>query len=265
MTIYRYIRKWIRELSRYRIGLYAANTSFYIILSVFPTIMLIATLLPTFGVAKQELLDAMNGLVPRVIYPLIEKILEDLWISSGGVLLSTTAPVAIWSASRGIHCIRQGLNHIYGIHEKRSFLIKRLSSMLYTILLILALVLTLVLNGFGRSLIAYMTKQNIPIVKLLGKILRMRGLILMAILTGLFTAMYCLFSHRKRRLRFALPGAALAALGWLVFTEGYSLYVRFSGSYSLLYGSLSVIAMGMVWLYVCISILFYGCVLNIYI
>lgn len=265
MKFYLWLRKWIRDLSRYQIGLYAVNASFYIILSVFPMIMLIATLLPSFGIELQALLDGIKGLVPKMLHPLMEKILWDLEGNSSGILLSATAPIAIWSASGGIYCIRCGLNAIYGLQESRSFLRNRLNSILYTVLLILALVLTLVVNGFGKAIVAYMSLQPIPIVKLLGSILRLRGLILLLLLTALFTAMYCVFPNRKQKIRFALPGATLAALGWLVFTEGYSIYARFSGSYPLLYGSLSTIAMGMVWLYVCISILFYGCVLNIHI
>lgn len=265
MKFFKWIRMWIRYLSRYQISLYAANASFYIILSVFPTIMLIATLLPTFGVESVELLEGMKGLVPGLLHPLLEKVLLDLEGNATGILLSATAPVAIWSASGGIYCIRCGLNAMYGLRESRSFIQNRLNSMLYTVLLILALVLTLVVNGFGKSIVEYMTKQPIPILKLLGGILRLRGFILLLLLTALFTAMYCVFPNKKQSMRFTLPGAALAALGWLIFTEGYSLYAKFSGSYPLLYGSLSTIAMGMVWLYVCISILFYGCVFNIYI
>lgn len=265
MKYYMRIRKWIKTLSQYHITLYAANASFYIILSVFPTIMLIASLLPSFGIETEELLDSMKGLVPGILHPLMEKILWDMESNSTGILLSATAPVAIWSASGGIYCIRRGLNAIYGIRESRSFIRNRLNSMLYTVLLIFALVLTLVVNGFGKSIVSYMLKQSIPILKLLGSILRLRGLILLFILTALFTAMYCVFPNRKQSINFSLPGALFAALGWLIFTEGYSWYARFSGSYPILYGSLSTIAMGMVWLYVCISILFYGCVINIYI
>lgn len=265
MKYYEWVRRQIRYFSRYHISLYAANASFYIILSVFPTIMLIVTLLPNFGMETKELLEGMKGLVPEILYPLLEKILWDLGGNSTGILLSAAAPVAIWSASAGLYCIRRGLNAIYGLRESRSFLRNRLNSMIYTVLLILALVLTLVLNGFGKALANYMSSQTVPLLKLLGSIIRLRGLILLIILTTLFTAMYCVFPNRKQSIRFALPGASVAALGWLIFTEGYSLYAKFSGSYPLFYGSLSTIAMGMVWLYVCISILFYGCVLNIYI
>ena len=83
-------------------------------------------------------------------------------------------------------------------------------------------------------------------------------------MTILFTAIYYVFPNRRQKLLSLLPGAVLAALGWLIFTYGFSYYVRISGSYSMLYGSLSVIAIAMLWLYICISILFYGSLVNVW-
>ena len=263
MNHFSILRKWIKDLSGYQIGLHASNASFYIILSVFPTIMLIAALLPTFGVGTYELLEAMEGLVPEVLYPLFQKVIQDMEGTTTGILLSATAVVAVWSASKGVYCIRQGLNAVYGVRESRSYLYNRLNSMFYTILLILSLLLTLAVSGFGRAIVTYLSERPVPILKIIASILRMRSVILMLLLTALFSAIYCVFPNRKQTMSSVFPGAAMAALSWLVFTRAYSLYVRFSGSYSILYGSLSIIAMGMVWLYICISILFYGCVLNI--
>ena len=83
-----------------------------------------------------------------------------------------------------------------------------------------------------------------------------------ALLTLLFWAILCVFPNRRIPLLRALPGAAGASLGWLVFSSLFSVYVQHFGSYSVFYGSLAGIAMAMLWLYVCMSILFYGGVLN---
>ena len=59
-----------------------------------------------------------------------------------------------------------------------------------------------------------------------------------------------------------MPGAVLAAVGWLIFSKLFSLYVSYFSNYSNIYGSVYAIALGMLWLYICLSILFYGGALN---
>ncbi len=264
MKLYYFIKYRLYELRTYHINVYSANASFYIALSVFPGIMLLLCLLPYFGFRPEDLSESLKGLIPEVLSPLIERIIWELQDSSSGILLSTTVMVAIWSSSRGIYCIQEGLNAIYGIREHRPYLLSRLMSMGYMVLFLLALLLTLVANTFGRELALYFDKQQVPLLKLLAKLLRFRGLLLFSLLSGLFLTMYCILPDRKQSFKASWPGSVVAAVSWLIFTGVYSFYVKNFGSYSVLYGSLSVIAMGMFWLYICISILFYCCVLNLY-
>ena len=261
--LYYKLRRTFRELSRYRVSLYAANAAFYMILAVFPTLMLLVGLLPVIGYGEADLLHAMEGLVPQVLYPLFERVITDMSANSTGALLSVTALVAIWSSSRSVNCIHLGLNRIYGLKENRPYLIRRLTEMLYMLFLLAALLLTLVAHGFGQEIATFCEGQTVPILRLVARILQFRGLILLILLTTLFTAIFCTLPNKKLHIRSAFPGAALAALGWLVFTRVFSYYARISNSYSTLYGSLSTIAMGMFWLYICLSILFYGSVLNL--
>lgn len=118
------------------------------------------------------------------------------------------------------------------------------------------------LHVFGSQLTAWIAGKHVPILRLLSRVLRFRGLVLFALLTLLFWAILCVFPNRRIPLLRALPGAAGASLGWLVFSSLFSVYVQHFGSYSVFYGSLAGIAMAMLWLYVCMSILFYGGVLN---
>ncbi len=264
MQQYYKIRRFVREIMSYRVSLYAANASFYIILAFFPAIMLLVSLLPLIGFSRQDLLDALQGIVPQVLTPLIERVVNDVSSNSTVTLVSVTALIAIWSSSRGVYCIQSGINAIHNLKESRSYFHRRILSMLYMLLLLLALLLTLVILGFGREVASLFAQQQIPLLQLLAKIMQFRGLVLLLLLSALFCAVYCVFPNRKIAFRQAIPGALLAALGWLVFTLCFSIYARYFSNYSVLYGSLSIIAFGMLWLYICISILFYGCVFNLY-
>lgn len=264
MKIYRFLRKGLRAISAYQIPLYSANAAFYILLSVFPALILVVGLLPVVGYSESDLLSSLHGLVPTVLEPVIENILNDMSKSSTGALLSLTAIIAVWSSSGGVYCIQVGLNAVHRVRESRGYFFRRLLCMGYMLLLIAALMLTLILHGFGQEIADWCARGTVPILRLFVRLLQFRGLILASMLTALFSAIYCVFPNRKQSLRACLPGAFAAALGWLVFTHLFSFYVRYSNSYSLFCGSLSAIAFGMLWLFVCICILFYGALFNLW-
>lgn len=263
-AVYQKGLRLIRRIGAYNVTLYAANASFYLVLSFFPAVMLMLSLLPFFHFTGEDLLSALQSVTPDAVHPLIETVIYDLSTNSSGILISATTGIAVWSSSKSVYCIQQGLNSICRVRENRNYFIRRLSSMLYTVILIAALLLTLVLHGFGSELAVWLESKTVPILQLLVKLLRFRGLVVFFLLAALFTAFYCILPNQKRRIGKAFPGAALSALGWQVFTYFFSIYVRHSGSYSLLYGSLAGIAIGMLWLYICFSILFYGCVFNLW-
>lgn len=262
--MYLKLKQLLNRIADYQVPLYAANASFYLILSFFPAVMLLLCLLPLFGFSSGDLLSALQSVTPNVVHPLLESIIQDLSANTSGVLISVTAVVAVWSSSRSVFCIQQGLNAIHRVTENRSYLWQRLFSMLYMLLLIAALLLTLILHGFGSTIADFLETKSVPILRLFVRLLRFRGLILLVLLSGLFTAFYCILPNRKVPFRRALPGAVLASLGWQIFTYLFSFYVRHSGSYPILYGSLVGIAAGMLWLFICFSILFYGCVFNLW-
>ena len=84
----------------------------------------------------------------------------------------------------------------------------------------------------------------------------------LVLLTVFFAALYLFLPNRRERFLYVLPGALAAAAAWLGFSAAFSAYVNHSNHYSALYGSLSTILLTMIWLYVCLSILFYGAYLN---
>ena len=79
-----------------------------------------------------------------------------------------------------------------------------------------------------------------------------------------FALIFTFLPNGCNRFRDTLPGALLASAGWLIFSWGFSVYVeRFAGLQNI-YGSVYSVALGMLWLYFCLCILFYGGALNQY-
>ena len=135
---------------------------------------------------------------------------------------------------------------------------------LYGVYGILILLLTLVLHVFGRSIINLMRQGDNPVVIFFTDLIDLRFFLLLFLQSLVFTLMFMALPNKRNHFMESLPGGVLSSLGWLVFSDIYSIYVENFSKYSTIYGSVYAIAITMLWLYCCMSILFYGGALNRY-
>ena len=254
------LQKFARYLAEQKVPLYAANASFFLILSVFPTLVVLLALMRYTGLQVETFPDLVAEVVPGALMPLVNRLVLSAYVNSSGTVLSVSAVAALWSASRGMYSFVTGLNAIYEVKENRGYFRTRLISMGYTLAFLLVLLLTLLLHVFGADLLHML--QQLPIPELLLNLLDLRVFLLLILQTALFCTMFMVLPNERNRLGDSIPGALLASIGWQVFTNLYSIYSQKFTSYASIYGSVYVVALGMLWLYFCICIVFYGGVLN---
>ena len=245
-----------------QIPLHGANTGFFLILSLFPALVLLLSIIRYTPLDVHSLLAFLEGIIPEALLPEAELLIISTYENTTGALISLSAITALWSSSRGIYGLITGLNAIYRVTEQRSFLQVRILSVLYTFAFLLVLLLTLVLHVFGTGLLELMAGSSLPFFRFLSSIVDLRFFLLVFLQTALFAAMFMALPNRKNSLGDSLPGAFLASIGWLVFSHIFSLYVEYFPTYSRIYGSVYAVALSMLWLYCCISIVFYGGILN---
>lgn len=258
--------KWFLAVCRYiaelNIPVYASNASFFIALSVFPTLVLLMGLLRYTGLDVENLTELLHGIVPTALMPSAQKLILNTYQSTTGTVLSVSALTALWSASRGVYGLVTGLNSIYGTSEDRGYFYTRTVSVLYTFGFLVVLLLTLVLHVFGTTLLELLPLESSPLFRFLESVVDLRFFVLLGVQTVLFTAMYMVLPNKRNKLGDSFPGAVLSSIGWLVFSDLYSTYVENFASLSNIYGSVYAVALSMLWLYCCISIVFYGGALN---
>lgn len=254
------IKKLIRYVTDQKVPLYAANASFFLVLSVFPVLVVLLALIRYTGMQVETLTNLIGEVVPGALMPMVNRLVLSAYVNSSGTVLSLSAVAALWSASRGMYSFVMGLNAIYEVKENRGYFRTRLISVGYTFAFLLVLLLTLVLHVFGADLLHML--EQLPIPAFLLNLLDLRVFLLLILQTALFCAMFMVLPNERNRLGESLPGALLASIGWQVFTNLYSVYSQKSTAYASVYGSVYVVALGMLWLYFCICIVFYGGVLN---
>ena len=216
-------------------------------------------------VTREEIFITLQSVIPEDFLPLLGAVAEQLSQSGSIPLLSVTAVTALWSASRGIASLERGMAGVYEIPVRQGFIRDALRSFLYTVGFIVLILITQLLLVFGvqiaDTLMHYFPALEMPLTRLMNA----RGLFIFAILTLFFTLFHRLILRRvregERQMR-VLPGAALSAGGWMLFSFIYSLYIRYFPRASYLYGGLALLLVMMLWVYFCMIILLCGAEVN---
>lgn len=251
-----------RQVQKMRISSHAANAGYFIVMSVFPALLLILSLLRYTPLDAQDLLSLLEGFLPQALMHTVERVVVSTYAHTSTAVISVSAIGTLWSASRGIYGLMAGLNEIYDAPESRGYLQTRLLCMLYTFLFLLVLLVTLVLGVFGDGILQLLPPASGGLGILLTEVIDLRFFLMLFLQTALFSAMFMVLPNRRNGFRESLPGAVLASAGWLIFTQLFSFYVEHFSSYANIYGSVYAVALSMLWLYCCLSIVFCGGALN---
>lgn len=260
--LYRIVRDFSQHAGKKNISAHAASTAFFLFLSIVPMLILVCTIIPYTPLTEENLMAAAMEVLPPMITPLVENMIAEVFEQSIGIL-SLAALTMLWSAGKGVLALMRGLNVINDVEEKRNYFLVRIISCFYTIIMLVAMILSLVLMVFGNQLVSLLLYDIPQLRVLLSFLMNFRFMAVWAILSVLFSIIYAYVPDKKLRLREQLPGACFAAVVWSVFSWGFSLYVGRSGSYSI-YGSLSIIIIIMVWMYFCMYIVMMGAYINRY-
>jgi membrane protein len=196
--------------------------------------------------------------------PTVTELVLSTYENSTGALVGLSALTAVWSASKGIYGLMTGLNRVYGVAEDRGWLYTRCISVLYTFVFLAVLLLTLIIHVFGSTILALLPISRSPFVRILTGIVDFRFLLLLTVQTAVFMLLFAFLPNGRNRLRNTVPGALLASLGWLILSDLFSIYVEHFASLSNIYGSVYTIALAMLWLYFCLSLIFYSAAFNQY-
>lgn len=257
------IRKWFSYFQQVRdmhISAHAAHACFFMVLSVFPLLVLMLGILRYTALQPEDLMDVLSSLLPDTLHPYAWNLISGAYRNTSRLVVSLSALTALWSAGRGIYGLQAGLNAVYGIHTRRRWLHSRILCAGYTFLFVLVLVLTLVLHVFGSTIVRFL--QQKPGFWLWVDLAALRFFLLVAVQTLFFCAMFMYLPNVRHGFWESLPGALFGAFGWMSASGLFSVYVDYFPRYANIFGSVYAAALASLWLYVCVSILFYGAVLN---
>jgi YihY family inner membrane protein len=234
-------------------GKHAALLAYYGFLSLFPLLLVFATLL-AYALARnpqlqQDLIDAAETQFP-VLGTQIQGSIRTIEGSGVGLVVGILG--TLWGGLGITQCAQDAMNALWSVpHQQRPSYWWRLARGLGSLLLLaVVVVLAAALTQVGRS-------TSGP-----GGPLALAGSLLLNLL--LFTLMFQMLTGRWVRWRRLLPGAAIGAVGWSVLQlVGVQVLDRQLERANLIYGVFAVVIVLLSWLYLSARLLLYAAEINV--
>lgn len=239
-----------------------AQLTYYLILSFFPFLIFVLTLVSYTPLTRDDLLSDLAFVLPTDAYILVRDIIDETVASSSQVLLSFGMLATIWAASKGVMAIIKGINKAYDEAENRPFWKVRLMAIVFMFVLVLVMMLALGMLIFGRAIGEYVFN----LIALPNYFESVWGIIKyivpIAAMILFFIFLYYTAPNRKMTIKEVIPGAIFTTLGWIITSLLFAFYVNNFGNYSRTYGSIGGIIALLLWLYISSVIIILGGEIN---
>ncbi|MCK1994021.1 YihY/virulence factor BrkB family protein [Peribacillus muralis] len=256
-----FFKSFIKRLQMDEVTGLAAQLSYFFLLSLFPLLIFLFTLLAYLPFSQEDILNSVRTYAPADSMKIIEANLADV-MEANGTLLSFSIIGTIWSASNGMNAIIKAFNHAYGVKESRTFFISRGMSILLTLAMIFVFIVVLLLPVFGKQIGLLLFAEIGQSDEFLAIWNQLRWAVSTCVFLIVFTSLYWIAPNIKLKCLTVLPGAIFATAGWCLVSFLFSFYVDKFANYSATYGSLGGIIVLMVWFYLSGLIIILGGEIN---
>jgi len=249
------LRRTWQQIWKDRVLDQSAMLSFYFLLSIFPLLLFLMTLIGLLlqsGHALQDTLrQALAAVLPKVAASkLVDTTLGEISRGNGALELSTAVLFTWWSASQGMLAVVRGIHNAYGTTEARPWWKVYLvaSGLTVACLLLFAGALLLLMYGGQLSDVAVQRWGGGGFVALIWQVLS--GLFVLGCVLAAFNLIYIwgpAVAHR--RWRWLMPGTLCGVAIWLLGSFGLKLYLSLIDSLTLSYGAVGAVIVLLMWLY----------------
>ena len=259
-------RRAIREFNEDKITDWAAALTYYGVLSIFPMLVALISLLGLFGQsATQPLLDNLSSIAPGPGKQIMTNAVQNLQKSQGaaGILFVVGLAAALWSASGYVGAFMRAANDIWDVEEGRPVwktIPLRLGVTALLLVLLTVSALAVVLTG--------------PLAKHVGDIVGLGSAavtvwdiakwpVLILVVSFMIALLYYATPNVKHpKFQWVSPGSLMAVVLWIVVSALFAFYVGNFGSYSKTYGALGGVIVFLTWLWITNNVILLGAELN---
>jgi membrane protein len=244
----------------------AAQLAYYLILALFPFILVLVSLMGTFGSEElaSEVLTYFQRVMPQQAYAIIETFTANIISGQAEApgLFTFGILFTIWAASGAFAALINALNRAYDVQETRPFWKVRGIAILMTLglsVLVLIGVLLLVLGPQIGDTIAQVFGLK-DTFELGWNIARWPAALFFMVFT--VALLYYFAPDVEQPFRWITPGGLIGVLLWVLASVAFNFYVSNFGSYNKTYGSIGAVIVLLLYLYISSLTIVFGATLN---
>src|SRR3954471_3992866 len=260
------LKRTFKQFSDDQLTTWAAALTYFGVLSLFPMLLALVSVLGVIGPsATQPLLDNLGSVAPGPAKDILTNVLTSLQSNKGGstVALIIGLAAAIWSASGYIGAFMDAANNVWDVEEGRPIWKKLPVRLGVTIVLLVLLTITALavvftgplaqkmgdLIGLGSTFVSVWSIAKWPV--------------LLVIVSFMISLLYWACPNVKQPgFPWISPGGLLAVILWLIASALFALYVANFSSYNKTYGSLGGVIVFLTWLWITNIIILLGAEFN---
>ena len=257
------LRVW-GEIGKDHVGLIAAGVAFYGLLAIFPGIaaaMAIAGLVTEPQQIVDQLQQVSQVLPQEAATIIVDQAAAVAGSEEGGLGLAAIVGIllAIYSASKGMSSLMEGLNVAYDEEEKRGIVHRTIDTLWLTLMLILGLLI-----GLGSTIVLPAVLGILGLGDTLEWVVSFARWPILLVLTLLGLAVLYRFGPSRDHPQWSwlTPGAAVATVLWVIGSAGFAFYVSNFASYNETFGALGGAIILLMWLWLSAYIVLIGAELN---
>ncbi|MBU0278053.1 MULTISPECIES: YihY/virulence factor BrkB family protein [unclassified Gemella] len=262
LTLKKFAKELYYRIMHDEISLISANLSYYFILSLLPMFLVALALTPYFNINQDYLLNKIEAIAPGVLGEYIFGMISEVLNNKNDTILTLGILFSLWSASNGIYGLMYAFNIAFRVKEERMWLTVKFISVFFTVILMIAMFIMLLLLVFGRQ-ITWLLFHKLSFDEGFYNLWNYITYLIPLLLTFfIFTVLYMLATNIKIPFKIAVNGALFSSLSWIVISKLFGYYIDHFSNYIKTYGSIGAIMLFIIWLYFTGYILIIGAEIN---
>jgi membrane protein len=266
LPLYTVASFFFKEIGKDSLVNKASSLAYNFMLALFPAIIFLFTLIPfipkRIGFQKQ-LMDFIVLILPADAYRAFETTLNEIVNKQSGGLLSFGFLLSLFFATNGVHSLMMAFNKSSLLIETRSWVKQRLMAIVLTIIIAMSVIICIIAMTVGEFALRYINNELDIKGNLISYMIELTRWSLLGILY--FVTISILYRYgpaHSKKWKFFSAGSWLATILAFLTIWGFSFYINNFSSYNKVYGSISVLIVLMIWLYLNSLILLIGFELN---